>query len=89
LPAILNVAGDASSRDPSWHAVVVTPSDSADLTNVATRLYVGGTGNVNVIMAGGETCLFSAVPVGTILPIRVSRVLATLTTATLVVAMWR
>lgn len=67
-------------------AVAVTPSDTVDLTYVSRELYVGGAGNVTAIMADGTTVLFSTVPAGTRLPIRVSRVKATGTTATLMVA---
>lgn len=70
-------------------AAVVTPSDTVDLAFVSRALYVGGAGNITVIMAGdGSTVLFSAVPAGLVLPIRVNRVKATGTTATLIVAMW-
>lgn len=73
---------------PHSSAVVVTPSDSVDLAAVTRALYVGGTGNITAVMKDGQTVLFSAIPVGTILPIRVSRVNATATTATLIVALW-
>ena len=68
-------------------AVAVTPSDTVDLTYVSRALWVGGTsGTITAIMADGTTVLFSGVPTGTLLPIRVSRVKATGTTATLIVA---
>jgi len=69
------------------HAAVITASDVTVLQG-NPAVYVGGTGNVNVVTAGGETVLFTAVPVGTVLPVRVSKVLATSTTATLMVACW-
>ena len=72
---------------PMTDAEVVTKSDSVNLVNVSRAIYVGGTGHMNVIMANGDTILFSAIPVGTILPIRASRVQSTGTTATLMVAM--
>ena len=74
---------------PSSEAVVVTPHDTNDLTAYTRAIYVGGIGNLTVVMAGsGNTVTFTAIPVGTILPIAVSRIKATLTTATLIVAMW-
>lgn len=75
-----------NDQSPAWRAVVVTPSTSP-LARVTRALYVGGAGNVNVTMYGGGDCLFSGVPAGTILPIRVTHVLSTNTTATLIVAM--
>lgn len=69
--------------EPAVYAVAVTPSDNDDLANVSRALYVGGAGNVNVHMLGSRTAVvFSGVPAGTILPIRVRRVLSTSTTAT-------
>ena len=68
-------------------AVVVTPSDTVDLTNASRGIYVGGTGTLTAIMLDGTTCLFSGIPAGTILPIRATRVKATGTTATLIVAL--
>ena len=68
-------------------AVVVTPSDTVNMAE--TRgLYVGGIGNITAIMRDGRTVLFSAIPVGTILPIRVTRVNSTATTATLIIALY-
>lgn len=80
--------------DPASFAVVVTPSDTTNLKDLFSGefprgLYVGGTGNLTVVMAGDRgadtTVLFSAVPAGALLPIRVKRVMAA-TTATLIVA---
>ena len=79
---------NASAQDPAVHAAAVTPSDSVDLANTSTALYIGGTGNLTVIMLGGEQVTFAAVPVG-ILPIRVTRVLSTGTAATNILALWR
>lgn len=73
---------------PAWNAAAVTPAD-ADLPVFPTiGIYVGGTGNLTVQMAGGGTVTFSAVPAGAYLPIRVDRVNATATTATLIVALY-
>lgn len=79
----------AGPDSPAWTAAAVTPSDSVDLTRTATRaLYIGGAGNVVVVMSGGGTVTFTGVLAGTILPIRVDRVNATSTTATNIVAMY-
>ena len=64
----------------------VTPSDTTKLGD--TRgIYVGGAGDVAVTMFDGTTATFKAVPVGTLLPISVSKVMATNTTATLMLAL--
>lgn len=70
------------------NAAAVTPSDTVDLADVTQALYVGGAGNVAVIMQGGQTVTFTGLTVGTILEVRVSRVKATSTTATALVALW-
>lgn len=67
---------------PAIHAVAVTPSDGSDLTYVSRGVYVGGAGDIKVTLLGGETVTFSAVPAGTLLPVRASRIWSTGTTAT-------
>lgn len=67
-------------------AVLVTPSDSTVIP-VCRGMYIGGTGNLNVRMADGQTVLFTAVPIG-IFPIQVDQVLFTSTTATLILALY-
>ena len=44
-------------------------------------IYVGTTGNVNVVTSQGTTVLFTAVPAGAVIPVRVIGVLSTSTTA--------
>lgn len=63
------------------NAAAVTPSDSTDLPRPG-QLYIGGTGNVNVITVGGDALIFHGLPAGSVLPVLVSRVLSTSTTAT-------
>lgn len=67
---------------PAEHAEVVTPSDSTDLGVVSRSLYIGGAGNVSVVMLSGATVTFSNLAAGSLLPVRVSRVRATGTSAT-------
>lgn len=79
----------SSNATVSAHsAAAVTTSDTTILP--CTRaLYVGGAGNVAVVMADDEnTVTFTAVPAGTILPVQVIKVMATNTTATTIVALW-
>lgn len=73
---------------PAANAAAVTPNDSTDLTNVSRSLYVGGAGNVKVDMADVGTVTFTGVPAGAILPIRVSRVYSTGTTATSILVLY-
>lgn len=70
------------------HAVAVTPSDSTALTTAARALWVGGAGAVKVDTVGGETGVtLSGVAAGTLVALGVTKVYATGTTATLVVAL--
>ncbi len=67
---------------PFGSAVAVAKSDSTAVDYRA--LYIGGLGDVTVTTVGGDVVTFSAVPVGTILPVHVTRVMAA-TTATLII----
>jgi hypothetical protein len=74
---------------PADSAASVTPNDSTDLTTATRGLYIGGAGNVKVDMVGeGTAVVYSGLVVGTVYPIRVTRVYATDTTATNIVALW-
>lgn len=73
---------------PAANSIAVTPSDTVSLTATTRALYVGTSGNLTVLMAGGQTTLFTAVPAGSLLPLQVTRVNATGTAATNLIAMW-
>ena len=73
---------------PSASAAAITPSDTIALPGGTTRgVYVGGAGNV-VALIGGAAVTFTAVPAGSILPVAATRVNATGTTATALVALF-
>lgn len=72
---------------PAFEAFAIVPNDSEDLPYVTRGVYVGGNGDINAIVASGSTVLFKNVVAGTVLPIRVSRVLAAATTATNIVGL--
>jgi hypothetical protein len=73
---------------PSAQAAVVTPDNDNDLTYVTRGLFVGGAGNIAVVMLGGQAVTFTGVVAGSVLPIRVTRVKFTGTTATNINALW-
>lgn len=73
---------------PARNAAVVTPDNSNDLAHVTRALFVGGSGNLNIDTADGDTVVLTGVVAGQILPIAVKRVRATNTTATNIVALW-
>ena len=75
--------------DPAEYAAAVTKSDSTVLNPVPRALYIGSGGDVVVTMAAdGTDVTFSNVPTGTKLPVRVSKVKATGTTASSIVALY-
>jgi hypothetical protein len=78
----------AGFGEPASNGEAVTPHDSNTLTYVSRALYVGGAGDVAVILLGGQTLTFSAVPAGTILPVRAKQVKSTGTTATLILSLY-
>ena len=63
------------------HAFAVAPSDTGDLPQVTRALHVGGAGNLRAVMADGATVTFTALSASWH-PVRVRRMLATDTTAT-------
>lgn len=85
---------------PAVKSFTITPSDSNDqlastLPNsqtprsIAFRVYVGTTGNVSVICAQDTTAtIFVGVPAGTVLPVLVTRVKSTSTTASNLVGLY-
>lgn len=73
---------------PAFNAAAVTPHNTNALANVSRALYVGSGGDVAVTMKGGGDVTFVAVPDGAVLPISVTHVKVTGTTATDMVALW-
>lgn len=78
----------SSLDSPAAFAAAVSPNDNTDLTTATRAIYVGGAGAVKVDTVGGSTVTFAAVPVGTVLAVRATRVYTTGTTATNLIAMW-
>lgn len=66
-------------------AYAVTPSDTAD--NTYAYFYVGGAGDVTVVpsTSGATAVTLKAVPVGATIYLKVSKIMATNTTATNIV----
>lgn len=77
--------GDA----PALTAASVSPSNTVDLAPWARALWIGGAGDLRVIMAGDNTntpIVFPGLSAGVWMPIQVKRVMATGTTATNIIA---
>lgn len=75
------------SSESAIDAIAITTSDSTVYSPPLRGIYVGVTGNINVITPNGTTVLFSNVPAGFILPVYCSRVKATSTTATTLIGL--
>lgn len=66
----------------------IEPSDNTDLATVSRGIYIGGSGNLTCILANMETPItFANVAAGSVLPLRIKRVMATDNTATGLVAL--
>ena len=76
-----------TSDGPAIDAVAVTASNSTVYSPPLRGLYVGVTGNINLVTSNGNTVLFSNVPVG-ILPVWCSQVLSTSTTASSIIGLY-
>ena len=73
---------------PAEGGAAVTPSDSTALSGVTRFIYVGTAGNLAVTMSDGSDVAFANVPAGAVLNLRVSKVKATDTTASNIVALF-
>lgn len=70
-------------------AFAITKSDTTVISPPTNYVYVGGAGDLAVLMANDTVAVtLSAVPAGTLLSIRVQKVMSTNTTATLVIGMY-
>jgi hypothetical protein len=83
-----SIPGALQEMVPNNSFRTVTPSDTYAIKGGPARsLYVGGTGDVVAINENGVAVTFTAVPAGAVLPVATSRVNATNTTATHIVAL--
>ena len=68
---------------PNVHGFAISPNDTTALTALTRAIYVGGAGDISLILAGDTAAVtFKAVPVGTTLDVCASLVKSTGTTAT-------
>ena len=70
-----NVSGQIGDR-----AGAITTSDTA--ANIWSYIYVGGAGNLALVTEGGDSITLTALPVGSWVWVRTSKVMSTNTTAT-------
>jgi len=79
-------------RDPSSPAIQAAPLTKSDANVIdppTKAIYVGGAGDVTVLMADDSTPVtFAGVQAGTLLPIRIQKLMSTGTAATSVLALY-
>lgn len=75
-------------QTPATAGIAITPHDTNTLASTSRALFVGTGGTtLTVTMSGGGDLVFTNVPDGTLLPIRVTKVKATGTDATGIVSL--
>lgn len=67
---------DPGMDGPAEHGFAITAATSP-LDYTTRALWVAASGTLNVTMSGGETVAIAGIAAGTMLPIRVTHVLAT------------
>ncbi len=73
---------------PAMRAQAILPSDTVTLAEIPKALYIGTGGNLNLIAVGDTAIVaFRNIQPGTILPVRVAKVMQTGTTAADIVAL--
>jgi hypothetical protein len=85
--AIVDTCGDGIGA-PAVRGFAVTPSDSTNFDFMVRALYVGGAGNIVVVLPDDTALTFSGVTAGSFLPVRAKRVNSTNTTATLILGLY-
>jgi len=73
---------------PATNAAAVTPDDVALLGTTSRAVFVGQPGDLAVQMQGGQSVTLPNVQGGSLLALRVVKVLQTGTTAAGIVALW-
>ncbi len=83
------ILGIREVENAAEDAYDIVPSDTADLPNGVTKaIYVGGSGDLRVTLASGNTVTYRALAGGIQHAIKAKRVWATGTTATLMLAVY-
>jgi hypothetical protein len=81
--------GNIFTASPQSYSLFAASSQNT-IGNSGCNLYIGGAGNVRVTTIGGDILTFTAVPLGTVLPVQVIKLHSegSGTTATLINALW-
>jgi len=85
MPTTYEIQGLHNPTQPADDAELVTPNNSASI-DLTRGLYIGTTGDVRVLTRAGTDIIIPNVPAGVTLSLRVTKVFATSTTASDIVA---
>jgi hypothetical protein len=77
-----------SLTSPPEEAAAIAPDDAAPLAHVTRAVYVGSGGDLRVRMLKGGVVTLASVPGGSLIPLRVSQIYATGSTASDLVGLW-
>jgi|AntAceMinimDraft_12_1070368.scaffolds.fasta_scaffold12894_3 hypothetical protein len=87
----------AYNKLQAGRAAAVTPSDTLGIPSVSNQdgsgnngcvIYVGTGGSVRVLTVGGDDVTFVGINAGQFMPVLVTKVFATGTSASTIVALW-
>lgn len=88
MPATPTLANrSAADTAPADDILQVTPADGADIAAGSRALVIGTAGALKITTAAGNTVTLTGVPAG-VLPVKVTRVWATGTTAANIAALY-
>lgn len=83
----MSIEWDMTKDGPALRAEAITTADSVDLTDPARAIYIGKKGNIKVTLVGGVDMTFTGLLAGQVYPLGVTKVWATGTTATSMIAL--
>ena len=73
---------------PAQRGFAITPSDAVDLAAETRGLWIGASGDLVLVLASGDEVTIAGAVGGTLLPLRVTRVKATGTSAAQLVGLY-
>lgn len=85
----MSALGPFCREEPFRTGAAVTPSDATVYTPPLDALYVGGAGNLALVGVDGASYTLNGVLAGTLYNVQATKVMATGTTATNIVALRR
>jgi len=82
----LNPSGRADADGPATFGFAIAPSDLQFLEEQTRGIWVGGSGNITLMLTSGRIVVLIGAVAGSLIPVKVKKVYSTGTTATNLVA---